>query len=204
MADAAVPNPATEALAIARERLFETARTTRAWLDRPVEDAVLHRLYELVRLAPTAFNASPARIVFVKSAAAKAHLLAVASQGNQAAIQAAPVTAIVAYDTRFYEHLPRLFPQYDAARLFAEDRQLAETTAFRNGTLQGGYLILAARLLGLAAGPMSGFDNARLDAAFFPDGRIRSNFLCNLGYAGGSPAAPRNPRLDFAEACSIV
>lgn len=183
--------------------LFLDARTPQAWSDRPVPVATLHRLYELARLAPTAFNSSPARIVFVTSPEAKERLRPALTKGNLPKLAAGAI-AIVGHDLRFFEHLPRLSPHYDPSALFIDNPALAETTAFRNGTLQAGYLILAARLLGLDAGPMSGFDNVKLDAAFFPDGRVRSNILVALGHAEGPPARPRAPRLDVAEAVTVL
>jgi 3-hydroxypropanoate dehydrogenase len=145
----------------------------------------------------------PARIVFVRSAAAKERLKPALSAGNVDKTMAAPVTAIIGYDTAFYELLPRLYPQADMRKGFVGNPVAAETAAFRNGSLQGAYLILAARALGLDCGPMSGFDNAKVDAAFFPGGTVKSNFLCNLGYGDPSKLRPRNPRLEFAEACRI-
>jgi 3-hydroxypropanoate dehydrogenase len=155
-------------------------------------------------MAPTSANSSPARIVFVRSVAAKQRLLPAMSPGNQEKTRAAPVTAIVAYDTEFHEKLPMLFPHADARSWFAGNQALIDTTAFRNGTLQGAYLILASRALGLDAGPMSGFDNAKVDKEFFPEGRIKSNFLINLGYGDGAKLFPRSPRLPFEEAAQIL
>jgi 3-hydroxypropanoate dehydrogenase len=158
----------------------------------------------LLKWAPTSANSSPARIVFVRSAEAKQRLLPAMSPGNLDKTRAAPVTAIVAYDTEFFEKLPKLFPQADARSWFAGNQALIDTTAFRNGTLQGAYLILAARALGLDAGPMSGFDNAKVDREFFPGGKVKSNFLVNLGYGDHAKLFPRNPRLPFAEAAQIL
>ena len=155
-------------------------------------------------MAPTSANSSPARIVFLRSPAAKERLRPALSTGNLAKTMKAPVTAIIAYDMAFYELLPRLFPQDDARSWFAGKDETIRLTAFRNGSLQGAYFILAARALGLDCGPMSGFDNAKVDAEFFPDGRVRSNFLINLGRGDGKALRPRNPRLDFAEACTIL
>ncbi|CAO3437255.1 malonic semialdehyde reductase [Azospirillum doebereinerae] len=183
--------------------LFLDARTPQSWSDRPVPPDTLRRLYELARLAPTAFNSSPARVVFVTTPEAKERLRPALSKGNLPKLKAGAI-AIVAHDLRFFEHLPRLSPHYDPSALFTDNPALAETTAFRNGTLQAGYLILAARLLGLDAGPMSGFDNAALDAEFFPDGRVRSNILVALGHADGPPARPRAPRLDVDEAVTFL
>jgi len=171
---------------------------------RLVAQGLLQQLWALTRLPPTAFNASPARLVFVVSPAAKQRLAPALSPGNLAKTLKAPATAIVAYDRQFYQHLPDLYPQTDAARFFVDDPLLAEVAARRNATLQGAYLILAARLLGLAPGPMSGFDNALVDKEFFPEGRLASEFLVNLGYADEAPLPPRNPRLSFDQACSIL
>ncbi len=186
------------------DRLFREARTHNAWLDRAVGDEQLRALYDLMKWGPTSANSSPARIVFVRTRAAKERLLPALAPGNVEKTLAAPVTAIVAEDLEFYEKLPRLFPLADARSWFVGNRQLIESTAFRNSSLQGAYLILAARALGLDAGPMSGFDNDKVDREFFPDGRVKSNFLVNLGY--GDPAAllPRSPRLEFEEAVEIL
>jgi 3-hydroxypropanoate dehydrogenase len=191
----------------ALDALFRAARTHNGWQDKPVSDAVLQAVWELAKMGPTSANCSPMRILFLKSREAKARLLPMLLEGNRAKTMQAPVTAIIGYDTEFYEKLPQLFPHTDARAWFVGKPELIETTAFRNGTLQGGYLILAARALGLDCGPMSGFDNASVDAAFFPPGtfgKVKSNFLCNLGY--GDPAAimPRSPRLAFSEACKII
>jgi len=192
----------------ALDALFRAARTHNAWQNKPVSDALLQAVWELAKLAPTSANCSPMRVLFVKSAEAKARLLPLLLEGNRAKTMQAPVTAIIGYDVEFYDKLPELFPHTDARSWFVGKPDLIEATAFRNGTLQGGYLIMAARALGLDCGPMSGFDNAGVDAAFFPPGvfggEIKSNFLCSLGY--GDPAAmmPRHPRLAFDEACKIV
>lgn len=185
--------------------IFRDARTHSAWLDKPVSDVTLQALYELLRMGPTSANSSPARFVFVRSPEAKARLEPHLSDGNKVKTAAAPVTAIVAYDTRFTEKLPQLFPHEPEARTWFEGKDdVMFDTAFRNGTLQGAYMIVSARALGLDCGPMSGFDKAGVDGEFFPDGRLKSNFLCNLGY--GDPAAlpPRNPRLSFDEAAQII
>lgn len=185
--------------------LFRTARTHSAWLDKPVSDVTLEALYDLLRAGPTSANSSPARFVFVKSPEGKERLRPHLSAGNTDKTMQAPVTAIVAYDTAFTEFLPKLFPhEPDAPSWFEGDEEKMFMNAFRNGTLQGAYLILAARALGLDCGPMSGFDAAGVDASFFPDGRWRSNFLCNLGYGDPGLLPPRNPRLDFDEAARIV
>lgn len=184
--------------------IFRSARTHTRWLDRPVGDETLRALYDLLKWGPTSANCSPARIVFVRSREAKERLRPALSAGNVDKTMAAPVTAIIGHDLHFYDHLPRLFPHADARSWFAGKDELIRTTAFRNGTLQGGYLIVAARSLGLDCGPMSGFDNARVDAEFFPGGIVKSNFLCNLGYGDAAGLHPRNPRLAFDEACRIA
>jgi len=184
--------------------IFREARTHNAWLDKPVSDSLLQQIYDLMKWGPTSANSSPARIVFVRSAAAKERLLPAMSPGNLEKTRAAPVTAIIAYDTEFHEKLTKLFPQADARSWFAGNQALIDTTAFRNGSLQGAYLIIAARALGLDAGPMSGFDNAKVDKEFFPEGKVKSNFLVNLGYGDRAKLFPRNPRLSFAEAVQIL
>ena len=184
--------------------VFRNARTHTHWLDRPVDDETLRALYDLMKWGPTSANCSPARIVFVRSREAKERLRPALSAGNVDKTMAAPVTAIIGHDLRFHDHLPRLFPHADARSWFAGKDELIRTTAFRNGTLQGAYLIVAARSLGLDCGPMSGFDNARVDAEFFPGGAVKSNFLCNLGYGDPAKLHPRNPRLAFDETCRIV
>jgi 3-hydroxypropanoate dehydrogenase len=187
----------------ALEQLFLKARTHNAWQDRPVPQELLQRLYDLVKMAPTSANCSPARFVFVHTAEGKERLKPALSAGNLDKTLAAPVTVIVAHDLRFAERLPYLFPHTDARPWFA-DPKVAETTAFRNGTLQVAYLILAARALGLDTGPMSGFDQAKVDEAFFKDTGYRSNVLVNLGYGDATALFPRSPRLPFDEACSFA
>lgn len=183
-------------------QVFTEARTHVAWTDRPVPDDLLRRLYDLVRWAPTSMNTCPMRLVFVRTPEGKARLREALAPGNVDKTMAAPATAIVAHDTAFYEELPTLLPHNTGARdSMAGDAELADITAFRNGTLQGGYLILAARALGLDCGPMSGFDNAKLDALFFEGTAWRSNFLVNLGYGDREKLRPRKPRLDFDTAC---
>ncbi|MDD4929549.1 MAG: malonic semialdehyde reductase [Gallionella sp.] len=184
--------------------LFRNAHTHSAWQDKPVSDDLLRQVYDLMKWAPTSANSSPARIVFVRSESAKQRLLPAMIPGNVEKTRTAPVTAIIAQNYEFYEHLPRLFPHADARSWFVGNQALIDTTAFRNATLQGAYLILAARALGLDAGPMSGFDNDKVDQEFFSGTRIKSNFLINLGYGDASQLFPRNPRLDFAEAASIL
>jgi 3-hydroxypropanoate dehydrogenase len=189
----------------ALDQLFRSARTFNAWLPREVSDAQLHQLYELMKFGPTSANSSPMRLVFVKSPEAKAKLAPLMSDGNRAKTMAAPVTAIVASDHAFHDKLPQLFPHADAKSWFEGNQPLIDTTAFRNATLQGAYVILAARALGLDCGPMSGFDNAGVDAAFFAGTAIKSNFLINIGYGDASrDLFPRSPRLSFDEACTIA
>ena len=188
----------------ALDQLFRTARTQNKFLDRPVEDAQLRALYDLLKWAPTAANTNPARFVFVKSAEAKARLEPALDEGNRRKTMSAPVTVIVGFDEDFHEKTPYLFPHVpDAKGWFEGSREGRHVAAFRNGSLQGAYLILAARALGLDTGPMSGFDNARVDAAFFAGTAIKSNFLVNLGYGDPSGVFPRLPRLAFAEAARI-
>jgi 3-hydroxypropanoate dehydrogenase len=184
--------------------LFREARTYNKWLNKPVDPALLQTLYELVCLGPTSANAQPARFVFVSSKAAKEKLKPALSAGNLDKTMAAPVTVIVGHDLAFYEFLPRTFPHVDARAWFAGNAALIQMTALRNGSLAGAYLIMAARALGLDAGPMSGFDNAKVDEAFFAGTQVRSNFLINLGYGDDAALTPRLPRLDFDEACKIV
>ncbi|HEV7587441.1 MAG TPA: malonic semialdehyde reductase [Longimicrobium sp.] len=199
--------------------LFRKARTYNGWLDRPVSDDTLRELYDLVKWGPTAANACPARFMFLRSPEAKARLRPSLAPGNLAKTMTAPVTVIVAYDLLFYGKLPKLFPHSpEMPKLYATNPQLVEVTARRNSSLQGAYLILAARGLGLDCGPMSGFDNAKLDEEFFgagrecdgcdqeffPEGHVKSNFLVNLGYGDPSSLTPRLPRLDFAEACTLM
>ena len=197
-------NPNEELDRTAVDQLFRAARTHSAWINRPVSDDQLRRLYDLMKWGPTSANSSPGRIVFLRSRAAKERLAPALAPQNVEKTLAAPVTAIVAYDLRFYDELPRLFPHVDARSWFVGNEALVETTAFRNSTLQGAYLILAARALGLDAGPMSGFDNEKVDREFFPDGRCKSNFLVTLGYGDRSQLHARNPRLAFDEAARIL
>jgi len=189
----------------ALDTIFRQARTHNA-ISGPVTDAQLRELYDLMKWGPTTMNTQPGRIVFVRSKEAKEKLRPALSPGNLDKTMAAPVTAIIAYDLMFYENLPRTFPHRpDAINGFKGDDKKAgnEKAAFRNGSLQGAYFIIAARALGLDCGPMSGFDNAKVDAAFFPDGRWKSNFLVNIGKGDPAKVMPRNPRLDFEEACRI-
>lgn len=189
----------------ALDTLFNNARTHSAWLDKKIEPGLLRQLYELTRMAPTSANCQPLRVVYVSSPAAKEKLKPLLDAGNVDKTMSAPVTAILGMDMEFYTHMQKLFPhKKDAPSMFAGKEALIQTTAFRNSSLQGGYFILAARALGLDCGPMSGFDNAKVDAAFFAGTKIKSNFLCNLGYGDASKLHPRAPRLDFEEACRIV
>jgi 3-hydroxypropanoate dehydrogenase len=200
--------------------LFRKARTFNGWIDRPVSDDTLRQVYEMMKWGPTSANTTPARFVFLRSKSAKERLRPALAPGNVEKTMAAPVVVIIAYDLKFYEKLPRLFPHNQGMRdLFAQNPQLVETTAMRNSSLQGAYFMLAARSLGLDCGPMSGFDNAKVDEEFFaagkeshegqlyehfPEGHLKSNFLCNIGYGDLSKVYPRNPRLDFDEACRIL
>lgn len=186
---------------LALDRLFRTARTRNGWTDRPVAEEQLRELYELLKFGPTSSNCCPARFVWVRSAEAKSQLAALAAPGNAPKILAAPVTVIIGHDLGFAEKMPTLFPaRGEQLKAFFAEPQLADITAFRNGSLQGAYLILAARALGLDCGPMSGFSNEAVDQAFFADTRIRSNFICSLGYGSDENLFPRNPRLTFEEA----
>ena len=184
--------------------LFTEARTHNGWTDKPVGDETLHALYDLTKMGPTSANCSPARFVFVCSPEAKEKLRPALSSGNLEKTMAAPVTVIAAIDSEFYEKLPALFPHGDARSWFTSSAAMAEETAFRNATLQAGYLILAARALGLDTGPMSGFDKGKVDAAFFAGTTCKSNFLINLGYGDPSKLFGRLPRLTFEDACVLV
>ena len=185
--------------------LFRNARTQNGWLDTPVSDDQLRAIYEIMKLGPTSANSCPARLVFLRTPAAKARLLPALSPGNVDKTKAAPVTAIIGYDSRFYELLPKLFPHRpEMADNYAKNAAFAQATAFRNGTLQGAYFMMAARAVGLDIGGMSGFDNAKVDAEFFPDGRVKSNFLCNVGHGDPTKVLPRLPRLSFEEACALI
>jgi len=185
----------------ALDRLFLTARTRNAWLAEPISDELVRELYDLAKLGPTAANTTPARFVFVRTAAAKERLKPHLTGSNVDKTMKAPCCVIVAYDLRFYDLLGKLFPSRDMRSAFVGNAPLIEETAKRNSTLQGAYMMLAARALGLDCGPMSGFNPATLDAEFFPDGRWKSNFLFNVGYGTDENLFPRNPRLDFDEAC---
>lgn len=188
----------------ALDQLFFEARSHNSWTPREVPDSLLRDLVEAMKMAPTSANCSPVRLVFLKSPAAKARLKPHVSAGNLAKTLAAPVTVIVAHDLRFYDHLPMLFPHADAKSWFAGSEAHATATAFRNGSLQGGYLILAARALGLDCGPMSGFDNAGVDTEFFSNTTFKSNFLVNLGYGDGTGMFARSPRLAFDDMAKII
>ena len=204
---------------VALDVLFREARSYRAWLDEPVSDEILRQVYNLMRWAPTSANGSPARILFLRTKAAKERLLPALASGNVDKTMNAPVTAIIAHDLKFYEKLPQLLPHDPGMRdLFANAPELVDATAKRNSSLQGAYMILAARALGLDCGPMSGFDNAKVDEEFFgagksepnsaeeffPEGHIKSNFLCNLGYGDKSKLFARAPRLEFDQACTLL
>lgn len=184
--------------------VFRNARTHNKWRDKAVTPQMLMAVYDLMRWGPTSANCCPARIVFLVSREAKEKLKPYLLPTNVDKTMAAPATAIIAYDVKFADTLPRLFPHNPGAKDWFIDPALAETTAFRNATLQGAYFIIAARALGLDCGPMSGFDNAGVDRIFFPDGTVKSNFLCNVGYGDPAGLFPRSPRLDFDEACRIL
>lgn len=185
----------------ALDLLFREARTQNKWQDRPVPDAKLREIYDLMKMAPTSANASPARFVFVRTPEGKAKLKPALSSGNMEKTMTAPVVVIIAHDLHFHDHLPKLFPHApDAKSWFTGSAEFAERTAFRNGSLQGAYMILAARAVGLDCGPMSGFDNAKVDEAFFAGSSWKSNFLLNLGHGDASGLFPRSPRLDIEEA----
>lgn len=185
-------------------QLFTAARTQNGYLDRPLPDAKLRELYELLKWGPTSANSSPARFVFVRSAQAKDQLLACMSPGNQPKVREAPVTVIIGMDMAFHEQLPKLFPHSDARSWFAGKADLIASTAMRNSSLQGAYLMLAARALGLDCGPMSGFDAAKMDAAFWSGTTVRTNFVCTLGTGDPAKVLPRSPRLAFDEACRLA
>ena len=205
-----------------RDLLFRKARTHNAWLDKPVSDETLFELYDLMKWGPTSANACPARILFLRTPEAKNRLIPALAPGNVDKTLHAPVTAVIAYDAKFYDLLPKLFPHADARAWFADTPELAEVTARRNSSLQGAYFIMAARAVGLDCGPMSGFDQAKVDHEFFPashrtiepgeeftqeyfpDSHVKTNFLCNLGYGDPAKLFPRSPRLDFDEACWML
>jgi 3-hydroxypropanoate dehydrogenase len=186
------------------DQVFREARTHWVWNPEPVPIELLKEAYSVAALGPTSANSSPARFVFITTPEAKARLLPAVAPGNVEKTKTAPVTVIIAYDIEFHEKLPHLFPARDMRSVFAGNAALLQETAFRNGTLQGGYFILAARALGLDCGPMSGFDQQKVNAEFFPDGKWKANFLCNVGYGDPSKLFPRNPRLKFEEACRVL
>jgi len=188
----------------ALDQLFTSARTRNAWSDRSVSEELLRRLYDLTKFGPTAVNSTPARFVFVTSPEAKARLIPLMSEGNQAKSLQAPVNVIIGYDTEFHETLPRLFPHAPGARDWFADEAGRRESAFRNSTLQGGYFLLAARALGLDAGPMSGFDAEAVKAEFFAGATVEPNFIVNLGYGSDEDLFPRSPRLAFEEAAQIL
>jgi 3-hydroxypropanoate dehydrogenase len=188
----------------ALDQLFRKARTHNGWLPKPVSVDLLKKVYDLARFGPTSANTSPARFVFLTTPQAKERLKPALSATNVEKTMAAPVTVIVAWDTEFYEKLPKLFPHVDARAWFAGNPAMIHESAFRNSSLQGAYFILAARALGLDCGPMSGFDAEKVNAEFFSDGKWKANFLCNLGYGDPTKLLPRNPRLEFEEACRVL
>ncbi len=188
----------------ALDQLFRAARSQNKWQDKPVSETLLRAVYDLLRMGPTSANCSPARFVFVTSDAGRERLKPLLLPNNVAKVMTAPVTVIIGHDMKFYDKLPQLFPHTDARSWFAGNDKLSETTAFRNGTLQGAYLMLAARSLGLDCGPMSGFDNAGVDGAFFAGTNVKSNFICGLGYGDPSGVFARSPRMSFEEACQIA
>ncbi|NTV69507.1 MAG: malonic semialdehyde reductase [Azonexaceae bacterium] len=194
--------PALEQQAL--DQLFFEAHTYNRFSDEQVSDETIHTLYDLLKWGPTSMNTQPARYVFVRSPAAREKLLPALIAGNVEKTRKSPLTVIVATDSVFYEHLAAQFKAYDATPLFAGNTALAESTAFRNGTLQGAYLMLAARALGLDCGPMSGFDAAAVNAEFFPDGRWKANFIVNLGYGADNGFHPRGPRLPFEDVACII
>jgi 3-hydroxypropanoate dehydrogenase len=189
---------------VSTEQLFTDARTHNGYHDTPVGDDTLRALYDLLKWGPTSANSGPARFLFVRTPAARQRLLDCVSKGNQEKVREAPVTAIVGMDMAFYEQLPQLFPHTDARSWFTGSPAKIEETAFRNSSLQGGYFILAARALGLDCGPMSGFDAAKMDAAFWAGSTVKTNFICTLGHGDATRLRPRNPRLAFDEACRLV
>ena len=188
----------------ALSQLFTAARTHNSWQDKPVTDEQIENIYELLKFAPTSVNCNPARILFIKSPQAKERLVACVSPGNLEKTRTAPVTAIIGMDLDFYEQLPKLFPHVDAKSWFVGKEGFIESTAFRNSSLQGAYLIMAVRALGLDCGAMSGFDADKVNAEFFPDGRVKVNFLLNIGYGNSASLMPRQPRPSFPEVCRIL
>jgi 3-hydroxypropanoate dehydrogenase len=189
---------------VALDQLFRQARTQNKWLDKPVSNEQLVAIYDLMKWGPTSANSFPVRIVFVATAEGKKRLAPHVFEGNRPKVTTAPVTAILGYDLQFYDWLPRLFPHRDMRSAFVDKPQFAEEAAFRNGSLQGAYFMLAARALGLDCGPMSGFNAAGVDREFFPGGRVKSNFICAVGYGDASGLMDRLPRPSFSEVCTIV
>jgi 3-hydroxypropanoate dehydrogenase len=205
MPEAATPAPPKSAISNqALDQIFRHARTQNGWLPQPVPLELLHQVYALAALGPTSANTQPARFVFLTTPQAKERLRPALSANNVEKTMAAPVTVIIAYDTEFYEHLSRTFPHAPARSWFAGNQALIHETAFRNGSLEGAYFIIAARALGLDCGPMSGFDLNKVNAEFFPDGKWKANFLCNLGHGDPSKVFPRNHRLPFEDACRVL
>jgi 3-hydroxypropanoate dehydrogenase len=205
MPEAIAPaQPRTAVSNDALDQIFRQARTHNGWLPKPVPTELLRQIYEIATLGPTSANTTPARFVFLTTGEAKERLRPALAPGNVEKTMAAPVTVIIAWDTEFYEKLPKLFPHADARPWFLGKPAFIEETGFRNGSLEGAYFILAARALGLDCGPMSGFDQAKVNAEFFPDGKWKANFLCNLGYGDATKLFPRSPRLPFEEACLVL
>lgn len=190
--------------ATALDTLFRRARSHNGWLNKPVSDEQLQQIYDLMKMGPTAANSCPARIVFVKNSDAKARLQPCLNAGNVEKSMTAPVVAIIGMDMEFYDKLPKLFPHTDARSWFAGKPDKIQENAFRNSSLQGAYFILAVRALGLDAGPMTGYDAEKINATFFPGGKVRVNFICAIGYGDVSKLHPRHPRLEFTEACQIL
>jgi 3-hydroxypropanoate dehydrogenase len=188
----------------ALDTLFTKAHTNTVWTDKPVTNGQLREIYELMKWAPTSMNSQPARIAFIKSPEAKAKLAACVSAGNVQKVLTAPITAIIGMDMAFPRKMPQLFPHMDAQSLFNADEKLTEETAFRNSSLQGAYFIMAARAIGLDCGPMSGFDAAKVNEAFFVGTKVQANFICSIGYGDHEKIKPRLPRLTFEAACAIV
>jgi 3-hydroxypropanoate dehydrogenase len=205
MADPNFKPPSHRPIAMeALDQILLEARTHNRWQKKPVPQALLRQLADVMKMGPTSANCSPARILFLESRSGKERLSPFMSEGNRAKTAAAPVTAIIGYDTEFYEKLPKLFPHADARSWFVGKPAHIEETAFRNSSLQGAYFIIAARALGLDAGPMSGFDAAGVNKEFFPDGKVKANFICNFGYGDPEGVMPRSPRFAFEEFCTIL
>jgi 3-hydroxypropanoate dehydrogenase len=189
---------------VALDVIFINARTRNDWLDQELRPGLLEEMYELARMGPTANNCQPMRVVFVTTPQAKERLHPALSPGNVDKTMAAPATALFAYDTRFYDQMPRLFPHVDVDSWLGGNDSLIESIAFRNATLQAAYFMIAARALGVDCGPMSGFDSDAVNKTFFPNGQFKVNFICNLGYGTGKNLFPRAPRLEFSDACAII